>query len=371
MHHYFITNRLIREDNRGEFINEDGTESAGENMRCGIFDSEIYDPERGNCREALTLFTDPEDILRTDAVNIQPSVPYTREDIDTPTNQLLGSSRLFVELYKAMAGEGGGDLLFFIHGFNNDLKGALKSVCDLEKKYITSASPIKHIVFFTWPAMNRLLRYRSDAKDAELSGYTLARCYLMLIDFFKAAFIKRSGSNNRPVEPCGHNIHLLCHSMGNRVLENMMMELNNQKSETVTALFKEVVLAASDVDWQVFESPRAFSCLTNICQRVTVYYNTKDLALLLSETTKNAYNRLGKYGLRSPHIPSHIYTVDCSGINDEAGLENKLVEHWYYVESDRVITDILMTLTGINAEDFVNETRKMIPGNATQYRLIV
>ncbi len=369
MLHYFITNRSINKDAQGEFINEDGGESAGENMRCGTFDTTKYRADNSS-RNALTLFTDAPNVKRNEPTNQPLTASYTKEAVATDTSKLLASERLFAELYNAMKGANGGDLLFFVHGFHTDLPGALQSVCDLEEKYIHENSPIKHIVFFTWPAMNKLLRYRNDAKDAELSGYTLARCYLMLIDFFKATFLRDPNTGEPALEPCGHNIHLLAHSMGNRVVENMMLELLDQRGEGITALFKEVILAAADVDWQVFESPRAFNHLTSICQRVTVYFNTNDLALLISETTKNAYNRLGKFGFRSNvGSLSHVYSVDCSGAKDEKGLENRLVQHWYYKESTKVVADITEVLKGTHVEDFVGKFRNSIPGNATQYRL--
>ena len=120
-----------------------------------------------------------------------------------------------------------------------DLAGALQSICDLEEKYVSAKSPIKHVVSFTWPARNKILRYRDDAKDAELSGYTLARCYLMLIDFFSAIF---GPDPQNPInEPCKNNIHLMAHNMGNRVVEAMMTELLSQRDGKVTAIFKEII----------------------------------------------------------------------------------------------------------------------------------
>ena len=368
MQHFFITNRAIVKRNGKEYVNEDGSESAGENMRCGIFDSKAY-KKNNKPSLSISLFRDFKAEDRHEATYNQPPSPYNISDLANP-GQLVGSARLFTEMYNAMSGPAGGDLLFFIHGYQNDLPDVLETVCTLEKKYIHARSPIKHIIFFTWPAMKKVLRYRSDAKDAELSGLTLARYYLMLIDFFRAMFLKAPGTDIKPLDPCGNNIHLLAHSMGNRVLENMLIELSRQKGENITALFREVVMASADVDWQSFEQHRPFYNLINICQRATVYFHTRDVALLVSETTKNAYNRLGKFGFRDFHkIPSHVYSVDCTGIEDQKEVFDDMVNHAYYTESKKVVQDILQVLSGINAEDFVGKTRRSIPGNAAQYRL--
>jgi len=370
MRHYIITNRQIDKDEKGlEYIKEDGREEPSEFLRFAIFDSEVY-KETKNSKEAVTVIPDlpaPGRILPTQVDN---AVPYLRMDPDADYHHFTGSRRIFSELYNEMKGDSGGDLLFFVHGFHTDFTGALQSICRLEERYVDANSPIKHIVAFTWPAMHRILRYRNDARDAELSGYTLARCYRMLIDFFRALFVRDHDSP--PLDPCGKNIHLLAHSMGNRVIENMLIELNRQKGDNITALFKEVILAASDVDWQIFEDPRAFYSLVNICQRVTVYYNTRDLALVVSETTKNAFNRLGKFGFRDRNkIPSHVYSVDCSKVRDQDGLQSELVQHWYYKESATVVNDIIEVLKGRNVEEFVPELRTEIPGNAVQYRVNV
>ncbi len=368
MLHYIITNREILSDAAGEFIKSDGGETPSENLRFGTFDSDIYAATK-DTRKSVTLFPDPEAPGIASAVTDADTQPYKANLAQTPTETLIGSKKFFTELYNNMKTDSG-DLLFFVHGFHTDLAGALQSICDLENKYVNETSPIKHVVAFTWPARDKLLRYRDDAKDAELSGFSLARCYLMLIDFFRAIF---GADPQNPInQPCNNNIHLMAHSMGNRVVEAMMTELLSQRDGNITAIFKEIILAASDVDWQVFEEPRSFNQLTEIGQRVTAYYNNKDLALFISETTKNAYNRLGKFGFRNFHkIPAHIYSVDCTGIKDEKGLENNLVAHWYYKESPKVVNDITQVLKGKRTEDLVDVTRTSIPSISIQYRLMV
>lgn len=369
MLHYIITNREIIKDDIGEYIKPGGGESPSENLRFGTFDSGIYNATKDS-RASVTLFADASAPKQADVITDAQTQPYTASLASADTDQLTGSKKFFTELFQKMK-HTDGDLLMFVHGYHTDLDGALQSICNLEKVYINEQSPVKQIVSFTWPAMNKYLRYRSDAKDAELSGYTLARSYLMLIDFFRAIF--GPDPQNPYTVPCYNNIHLLAHSMGNRVVESMMIELLNQRDVNITAIFKEIILAASDVDWQVFEEPRAFNKLTEIGERVTVYYNNKDLALFISETTKNAYNRLGKFGFRDHNkVPAHIYSVDCTGIKDfHANLKSKIVQHWYYKESAVVVNDITEVLHSRRIEDFVNVSRTTIPANPKQFRLIL
>ncbi len=367
MLHYIITNRQIFSDDNGEYVKPDGGESPSDNLRFGTFDSEIYINTKDS-RKSVNFFPDPNAPSKRDVSTDSETQPYTKDLGTVDTTTLIGSQRFFAELFQKMK-QANGDVLFFVHGYHTNFAGALQSICDLEAVYVNDKSPVKQIVAFTWPAMDKYLRYRDDAKDAELSGYTLARSYLMLIDFFKAIF---GPDPQNPINtPCNNNIHLMAHSMGNRVIESMMVELLSLKNN-VTAIFKEIILAASDVDWQIFEDPRAFNKLTEIGERVTVYYNNKDIALFISETTKNAYNRLGKFGFRDYHqLPAHIYSVDCTNVMDEQSVNSKLIQHWYYKESPTASNDIIQTLTSKRVEDFIGDTRTAIPAIAIQFRLIV
>lgn len=79
------------------------------------------------------------------------------------------------ELYKTMDFQAGGDVLLYIHGFNNDMnavRDAMRTVIQIYAK--NSLCPVKQIVIFYWPAENDI-KYRSDYRDAKITGYTLAR----------------------------------------------------------------------------------------------------------------------------------------------------------------------------------------------------
>ena len=370
MIHYLITNREILKQNGKERIRTDGKEEASDELRFALFNSDKFDKKLKDdqlhtCIEVLPdLVAKKINTENFGGDNAGFANVYPANILEKNEDELSGSSRFFSHMYRQMTAAEGGDVLLFIHGFNTDLKTVLSNMRELEEKYIGDNSTVKHIVAFTWPAMDKILRYRNDARDAELSGFALGRAYSMLIDFFRIIF----GSNpSKPKnEPCGNNIHLLCHSMGNRVLENMMIKLTREFSQ-ITALFKEVILMSSDIDWNCFEEPRALYRLTEICERVHIYYHKKDAALLISETTKNAFNRLGKYGPRDTRkIPSHVYCVDCTDINDQKGLKSRAVNHWFYVDSVTVVEDVKKVLGGAHTEDLQKERRYV---NAAQSRL--
>lgn len=323
MVHYLITNREVLVDNAGqEYIREDGLDTAGEKTEClrfALFDSTKY-KKTGSCKYAVTLL---------------PALPVIEKEF---------SSRVKKE----------GDLLCYIHGFHTDFRGVLEDICALEEKYIHGDSPIEYIVGLTWPARENYLAYDDDAKDAELSGYTFAQSYSQLADFFKTV----AGTS-----VC--NIHLLAHSMGNRMLQHMLLHLSTKKDFKFIPMFKEVVLAAADIDWDGFEEEYAFSKLQLLCERITVYYHSHDRALFLSERIENKKRRLGRHGFRDyEKIAGNVYSIDCSSIPDEDNFIGSLIGHTYHKNSSATIKDIIWVLKGKEVNSFIEESLRTNKSNS-------
>ena len=144
--HYFITNRQILVDKSGrESVREDGGELAQRTLRFGEVEVK-GDQVDWDLYEDLNSSTSYED----------------------QNNDQNGSANLFTNLQEKMTSEEGGDVLFFVHGFNAHLTQVGKILKKLEKTYIYPGSKIKHIVVFTWPAerTSPALHYRRDYADA-------------------------------------------------------------------------------------------------------------------------------------------------------------------------------------------------------------
>jgi esterase/lipase superfamily enzyme len=220
----------------------------------------------------------------------------------------------------------------------------------LHKEYVENPhSPIRHIVLFTWPARSNILKYRDDARDAATSGYAFGRGIQKLRDFFKITFGLDPSNPSNPI--CNHKIHLLVHSMGAKVLESMFEQMLSE-NKTITSLFSQAILVGADVDYTSLESPRPLNHLIDICERVNVYYHNADMALKISETTKNAFNRLGKFGPRQSNLlPDDIVEVNTTNVTDDNGVLHGAVHHWYYYNSPTVINDISSVLNGNSFKD--------------------
>lgn len=346
--HYIITNRGITSRkgerympvNDREYIRTDGDEEARDNLRYGTV---TFDPDKATDLKdfKINIFPEPsENVLST--FRETGVVPGTRE---------LPSRKVFNEIYtagikadkksKTTNTEVQAHTLVFIHGFKADLKIALNTLRELHNRYVVpQESPIENIVLFTWPAKSQLLKYRDDARDAVKSGYALARSYASMKEFFKKTFVTEKQKQ------CNQKIHLMCHSMGNRVLESMITSLNEMNIE-VTSTFGEILLVGSDIDYDALEKPRPLYRLLDVGERVHVYYHNKDQALGISELTKNAFNRLGRWGAKnSLGLPDDVYQADVTDIRDDKGLQNRVVHHWYYTNSNTVVKDIIEVLNG-------------------------
>jgi len=338
--HYLITNREIT-DRKGtgfiavndkEYIRTDGDEEAQHNLRYGTV---TFDPGKARRLKDFKIKIMPEP-----GEGEMERYAETGDDI---LRKKLPSAKMFEALHnKSLKATKAGkrqDILFFVHGFRSDLETAMQTLQRLHEKYVTpQSSPIRQIVLFTWPARKKMMRYRSDAFDAVQSGFALARSYASLKQFFRS-LIKNE-------EFCEQRIHMMCHSMGVRVLESMLIDLHDMGVE-IQSTFSEIMLIGADVDYDAIEQPKPLYRLIDFGERVHVYYHNKDRALGVSEITKNAFNRLGRWGARnSLNLADDIYQANVTHISDDRGLIHGVAHHWYYYNSDSVVRDITEVFNG-------------------------
>lgn len=279
-----------------------------------------------------------------------------------------GTRRMFAEVYKSMhetpAPETKGDTLFFIHGFNYDYASALHHLGKLHDIYVRAAdSPIKQIVYFTWPSLGDISRYEQDQRIAPVCGGLLGRLFGKLIQFYAQNFARK----RKPLEFCHRKIHIMAHSMGNQVLREFARGINDFVGFQ-RAIFGQVLLVHADLEWNALEKGEPLHTFEKYCDRMTVYNHKSDDALGVSEATKNASKRLGKHGPRAKgEITERAVIVDVTTAGADATAEpdsflrtaqevmkrnggptsrELAFDHWGYVYRDHVIADIYRTLAG-------------------------
>ncbi|MBL8753338.1 MAG: alpha/beta fold hydrolase [Planctomycetes bacterium] len=356
---YFATNRAHEGDDRwhpdryGKAFSSDGLE----NLRFGWLEVEADDAAIARCfaedpgfgagdgNALAALLTEAAATARIEAY--PEKIAADRADTAQP-NAKFGSKAMFADLQKDMLKRS--DVLVFVHGFNVSWEAAVGSALALQlmqnRDGIGDDAQRTTVVLFSWPSDGSALpmvAYKSDRSDAKASGYAFARALLKLRDHLAAL----GGLQ------CGQDLHLLCHSMGNYVLQNTLERMREfNVGPSLPRLFECVFLCAPDVDGAVLEPGAPMGDLHQLARLVTVYHNTGDLALRISDYTKGNPERLGTYGAsRSAVLPDKVEQVDCSGI------VGGLVEHSYYLDG-RVADDILLSIDGVDVGD---ERRSRVP----------
>lgn len=293
----------------------------------------------------------------------QASIEVFKEELDPKqsngeADQTLGSLIMFEELLQGPMADR--DVLVFVHGFNVGWWDAVASATSLELMLNRNSERKVVVVLFTWPSDGRAIPFRSyfsDRSDARCSGYAVGRGFLKLRDYL----VDRH-KRNQP--RCERSIHLLCHSMGNFVLQNgLSRTLEFSARGRPPYLFDEMFLCAPDVSDDVFEPGQPFRELPRLAGNVTVYYNRGDIAMPVSDHTKGNDDRLGWRGpMRTSELPDRVHSVDCSEV------VGGLVEHGYH-QSGLVNVDIGQSLSGIAPESPLRNRSPVPNGRQSVWRL--
>ena len=267
----------------------------------------------------------------------------------------FGSSRMFGELQDLM--RKGADVLVFIHGFNVSWWGAVSSALALQfmlnRDRGAAAKPV-YVVLFTWPSDGKAIpywSYFSDRSDAQSSGAAVGRGFLKLRDYLIEA---RRADSEQGRDPCRQAIHLLCHSMGNYVLQQALARTEAfSTSGKPPRIFEQIFLCSPDVADDVLNPDQPMARLPDLAAQISIYHNRGDLAMPVSDYTKGNTDRLGWRGASRPaQLDGRVHQVDCSGI------VSGFVEHSYYANG-RVNDDIRRSIDDVPADD-VSRNREAI-----------
>lgn len=203
-------------------------------------------------------------------------------------------------------------ILVFIHGFDVSFSDAAQRAGQLAYD-LAFPGPV---VFFAWPSDASLVKYLNDGRDAENSVPATATVLQEV-----AALL--------PDGP----VYVIAHSMGNRLLTGGYVRLREDSPDRQRA-FREMVLAAPDMDQDDFQLNFARSLLTGRGPRFTLYASQHDLALGVSATLAGG-RRLGSGG---PDLYTHagLDSIDASSISNAFFSFN----HSYFGDTSTVLADL-------------------------------
>ena len=256
----------------------------------------------------------------------------------------FGSTIALTELQQAM--DQGSDILIFVHGYSVDWWSAVASALSLEFMLNRVQGKPVRVVLFTWPSDGKKIpwwSYFSDRNDARASADAVGRALLKLRDYLIEARIR---SRTTDQAPCGGSIHLLCHSMGNYVLECALRRIREfATGGKLPRIFDHIFMCSADVADDVFERGKPMERLPGMARTVTIYHNRGDLSMPISDYTKGNTDRLGWGGPSRPaDLDGRVHAVDCSPIVEG------FVEHNYY-RCGVVNSDIRQCIDDVAPED--------------------
>lgn len=180
------------------------------------------------------------------------------------------------------------EVFVFVHGYNTSFEGAAIRAAQLAVDMNLDGAAI----LYSWPSRASLLGYAAD---------TRAVADAALLDEV-AGFLTQVA-----VDTGAHRVHLVAHSMGNRVMMRALDRIAAANTDGKPA-FNEVVLAAADVGVDEFQTtlPR----ILPTAERFTLYASARDRALQISEQV-NSMRRAGD--ARTIMIQPGLQTIDTTG----------------------------------------------------------
>lgn len=309
---------------------------------CGAGDGEKLAAYLARCAEKAEIVAYEESIKADIAEQAQ-------------ANTKLGSKAMFADLMQDM--QNSSDVLIYIHGFNVAWNDAVGSALALQ--LMLGNAPARdeaqkvQVVLFSWPSDGLALpwvSYKSDRSEAAGSGAAVGRGFLKLRDFLADL---RDKAKKGGKQLCGQDIHLLCHSMGNFLLQSALARITDfTPGNSLPRIFEHVFLCAPDVDDNALEVGQSLGKIDQIARGVTLYHNRQDAAMVISDYTKGNPERLGGAGAAHPALlHNKIHQIDCTPV------VHGIVEHSYYLVG-KVAADIRESIDGWEQGDSRRERQR-------------
>ena len=245
------------------------------------------DPERSPAN-ASTPGTDPSRFVQFDKVR---AVPW--EEMSAGINRQIEQSRQK-------------DLLLFVHGFNVDFESALIRTAQVALDMPFNGA----VVSYAWPSQGGVGNYRTDEEfNAHSVEPFLTFCKQLLVDV-----------------PEGTRVHVVVHSMGNRIVMQALSQLSPPSDRKPLAT---VALCAPDVGLTDFR--RWAPGVMAQAEQVTLYASSGDAALIISKS-KNQEQRAGD--AHPPLVIAGMETIDVSAV------DCSFLGHSYYGSNVDVLSDL-------------------------------
>lgn len=237
-----------------------------------------------------------------------------------------------------------GDLLVFVHGYNNDLQ-IISSRHEQLEKDLRAVGFKGALLTFCWPSNDKAINYLEDRHDAKRSAMQLV-----------SDGIKILSTHQTP--NCTINIHLIGHSTGAYVIREAFDDADDTALPNSGWSVSQVVFMAGDVSsGSMNEGNSSTESLYRHCYRLTNYYSKYDSALKLSNAKRiGIAPRVGRVGLPEG-APKKSVDIDCSHYFSQLSSSSDIYEedqakvfgsfdHSWHIGNKTFVADLFETLKG-------------------------
>lgn len=230
-----------------------------------------------------------------------------------------------------------GDIVIYIHGFNNSTGSVLRRL-RLLKKGLKAQGFDGAVIAFDWPSADKALNYLEDRLDAKQSAFRLV-----------TEGIASFAALQTP--ECRINTHLIAHSMGAYVVREAFDDADDRPAIAARSWsVSQILFLGADVSAGSMEEGHSkTSSLYRHCVRLTNYFNPFDNVLTLSNVKRIGVSpRAGRVGVASPE-PRKLVDLNCGPYFEKHGSRvtgpDDSAHNWYFADK-KVMADMAHTLAG-------------------------
>jgi esterase/lipase superfamily enzyme len=203
--------------------------------------------------------------------------------------------------------------LIFVHGYNVSFQEAALRAAQIGFDLSVKGA----MAFFSWPSQGSTGGYPTDEATIEASEGVIAD--------FMTDFAERSGAAA---------VHIIAHSMGNRGVLRAVNRIAAQAQRRTGKPFGQIILAAADVDADVFR--QLSTAYAQVASRTTLYVSKRDLAVEASRWLHN----FPRAGLMPPTLVlPGIDTINVTNV------DLTMLGHGYVADARDVLIDMHALIT--------------------------
>lgn len=207
-----------------------------------------------------------------------------------------------------------------IHGIWGDLHFAWNEMIQnlSQDVYSTDDGKKKVMLSIIWDSS---INYFTGVKIARNKG-----------DFLGPFFKELTGLLGEEID-----LNMLCHSMGNRIFQHMILSSGLIDEEKV--VIDHYISAGADLESNIFDEGQPLHGVDKIVGDFTIYVHNNDRSLKMSKLV-NKNRRLGLHGLDPYRMPENFRLIDVSTITDHRNFITSMSNHRYFYMSPTVTEDI-------------------------------